>query len=261
MGFAPDQFLRLNREIGIAASHAAAAMLDVAGEALLQPGEGEHQLAHRFALAAEELLPMAGAIARYAVQEHLRAQLGRTAITTDEVRAGRTTNLRQVSVLFVDVVGFTALGERFGPALLGDIADRLAAIAAGAARPPVTLVKTIGDAAMLVAPEPEALLEAAVALLAAAGATDPPFPPLRGGVAGGLVLARNGDWYGEPVNLASRLCDLALPGTILVTTAVKDGCPTFHWEPAGTKPVKGLPGPVELWSTEPTRDSNRRVRA
>ncbi len=250
LGFTEQQLLRLNREVGLAAAQAAAAMLQAAGAAVLRPGEGEHELAHRLALAAAQLLPMAGSIASYAVQEHLRAQLSRTAITPAELRAGHPRDLHEITVLFVDLVGFTALGQRSGPERLGDVAERLAAIAAAVSEPPVTLVKTIGDAAMLVAPEPAPLLLTAAALMAAAEAEGPGFPRLRGGVAHGVALARGGDWYGEPVNLASRICDATPPGAILAPDDVKEASPTAHWAFSGAERLKGIAQPVRLWRLE-----------
>ena len=119
-------------------------------------------------------------------------------------------------------------------------------------RPPVTLVKTLGHGAMLVAPEPGALLAAADALLTAAEAEGAGFPRLRGGLARGVALARGGDWFGEPVNLASRICDVTPPGAILAAANVKDACPFVSWAFAGAECLKGIPEPVELWRLERT---------
>ena len=76
------------------------------------------------------------------------------------------------------------------------------------AKPPVRLVKSIGDALMLVCPEPEPLVVAALTLVD----DSPDLPEMRGGVAFGPALARDGDCYGSTVNLAARLCDRARPG-------------------------------------------------
>jgi len=252
LGFTEEQLLRLNRDVGLAGAHAAAAMLQAAGEVVLRPGEGEHELAHRLALAVAQLLPMAGSVASYAVQEHLRAQLSRTAITPAELRAGHASDLHEVTVLFADLVGFTALGQRQGAQRLGDIAERLAALAAAVAEPPVTLVKTLGDGALLVSPQPTPLLAAADALLTAADAEGGGFPPLRGGLAHGVALARGGDWFGDPVNLASRICDVTPPGAILAPADVKDGCPSARWTFAGVERLKGIAEPVQLWRLDPT---------
>ena len=80
---------------------------------------------------------------------------------------------------------------------------------------PVRLIKTIGDAAMLTSLEPEPLLDAALTLLDAAEAEAEDFPQLRAGIAIGPALSRAGDWFGRPVNLASRITQIARPGSLL----------------------------------------------
>ena len=67
-------------------------------------------------------------------------------------RAGRLRDTVDIAVAFVDLVDYTALGTRLPPEDMGRIAGRLAQLAADTVRRPVTLVKTIGDAAMLVSP-------------------------------------------------------------------------------------------------------------
>ena len=250
LGFTEDQLVELNRHVGMAAGQAAAAMLQAAAEVALRPGEGEHELAHRLALAASQLLPMAGSIASYAVQEHLRAQLSHLAVTPEELRGGHPSELHEVTVLFADLVGFTALGQSSSPERLGDVAERFAAIAAAAARPPAMLVKTLGDGAMLVAPEPSPLLSAADALVTGARAEGADFPQLRVGLARGVALARGGDWYGAPVNLASRISDVTPPGAIVASESVKDAWPSERWEFAGAERLKGVSEPVALWRLE-----------
>ena len=87
------------------------------------------------------------------------------------------------------------------------------------------LVKTIGDAAMLVSPEPPALVEAALSLVDAAEAEGEDFPHLHAGVALGPVVSRGGDWYGHTVNLASRIADIARPSSVVCEDAVHEAAP------------------------------------
>jgi len=58
----------------------------------------------------------------------------------------------EVTVCFADLVGFTRFGERRPAEDLGRVAERLGALVSDLAEPPVRLVKTLGDAAMLVSP-------------------------------------------------------------------------------------------------------------
>ena len=98
---------------------------------------------------------------------------------------------------------------------LGLIAGRLDEIASTAAEPPVRLVKLIGDAAMLVSTEAAAMVEAALRMVEAADAEGEAFPQLRAGIAHGSVHVQAGDYYGRPVNLASRLTAIARPAIVL----------------------------------------------
>ena len=66
------------------------------------------------------------------------------------------------------------------------------------------------------------MLELALELIDAADAEGEDFPQLRVGVAAGAALSRAGDWYGRPVNLASRVTAIARPGSVLATREVRD---------------------------------------
>ena len=71
------------------------------------------------------------------------------------------------------------------------------------------------------------------------------------GFARGVALARGGDWYGAPVNLASRISDVTPPGAILASEDVKEAWPSERWEFAGAERLKGVSEPVRLWRLEP----------
>ena len=46
---------------------------------------------------------------------------------------------------------------------------------------------------------------------------------MRAGLAHGPeLLSRAGDWYGHPVNLASRITGIAYPGSVLVDESIRD---------------------------------------
>ena len=154
--------------------------------------------------------------------------------------------VRDVVVAFVDIVAFTGLSERVTPERLGAVAARLERAAVRAARPPASFVKLVGDAAMIVAPDPEPVVEAVVDMLAVAR-RDPRLPPLHAGVAAGPALHHRGDWLGIPVNVASHLTARAAPGELLATHAVADETAArFRWKRLGAQHVDGVHDPVEL---------------
>ena len=109
-------------------------------------------------------------------------------------------------------------------------------------------IKTIGDAVMLVSADTIRLIDAVLELVNAANTNG--LPQLRAGVADGLAVSRAGDWFGSPVNVASRVTGLARPGTLLVTDSARQssGEPvSLVWVPAGAHRVRGVPGEMELF--------------
>jgi adenylate cyclase len=121
--------------------------------------------------------------------------------------------------------------------------------------PPVKLVKTIGDAAMLVAPEAGPVLDTVIDLVDRS--TDE-GPLLRGGVASGDGLPRAGDWYGRPVNLAARLTGFAKRGSVVTSKEVREACgDAYDWSDAGRRRFKGVKGNVEVFRVRRLQDHAR----
>ena len=165
-----------------------------------------------------------------------------------ERAAGQLPGARHVTVAFADLAGFTRLGEALPPEELQHVASRLAELAHEVAVTPVRFVKSIGDAVMLVCFDPVPLLGAVLDLAAAAAADD--LPRLRIGVACGCAISRAGDWFGSPVNVASRVTAEARPGTVMVADSTRDAAGNaagFEWSPAGARRLKGVSDEVKLF--------------
>jgi adenylate cyclase len=140
------------------------------------------------------------------------------------------------------------------------VANRLETLTAERVSAPVRLVKTIGDAVMLVCPEVPPLVESVLDLVQAADDEGEDFPQLRAGIARGEAIGRGGDWYGRPVNVASRVTGVARPGSVLVTEEVKEEVEdAFDWSFAGKKRLKNVKNQVPLFRARRPRagdDSN-----
>src|SRR5207248_1977435 len=133
---------------------------------------------------------------------------------------------------------------------LGAVARGLAEVASDVASPPVRLIKTIGDAAMLVSTDAASLVTAALELVQAVEEAE--LPALRAGVASGPAINRAGDFYGHSVNLASRVTGAARPGSVLCTEEVRAAAPdAFEWSFAGRFRFKGLPRQQPLYRARP----------
>ena len=90
--------------------------------------------------------------------------------------------------------------------------------------------------------------EAAGAALEIVGATsERNLPAARAGLAIGPVLARGGDYFGLPVNLASRLVDRADSGAVVVDERLREALnDRFTLEPMDSQRLKGI-GTVPAW--------------
>lgn len=172
-----------------------------------------------------------------------------------------------VSVLFADIVGFTALSARTSPealvAMLDDLFTRFDGLAD---RHGLEKIKTIGDAYMVVAGVPEQSATHAIAMarmgldmlatLADYARTHETGAELtiRIGIHSGPVVAgvigRNKfiyDLWGDTVNTASRMESHGLPSRVHITEATKLALrDRFECEPRGEIDVKGK-GPMSTF--------------
>jgi adenylate cyclase len=259
-GLPEEGVLETSRLIGISMANLADANVDLVGEVFTEPGVDERELATRYAAAAQTMAPLLGETLLHAYRIHLRERIRQAVITEAELAEGRLSGTDEVTVAFADLVGFTRLGESLEIEQIGDLTGRLFELATEAARPPVRLVKMIGDAAMFASLESAPLLDAVVSLVESAGTEE--IPPLRAGVARGQALGRGGDWYGRPVNLAARITNFARPESVVVDQAVKDSIEmsnglSFEFSFAGRRRFKGIDGEVPVHRVRRTADDSR----
>lgn len=141
-----------------------------------------------------------------------------------------STNSTYVAVLFVDIVGSTKLYRDLGNARAEAlVAAALERANRSAERFSGQQVKSIGDAIMCVFPD-----EASAARAAMEMQTETAKPPLQGdattlslkaGFAAGDTVCRDGDYFGDAVNIAARLADMAKAGQILTTAQAASALP------------------------------------
>lgn len=260
-GISEDSLLEVAWVLGEGTSRLSSTMTGAFVDTYLQPGDTERDVAVRFAAMARQLLPLMSPVLNAALAGHVREATRRGIIGRAERERGGLATAEEVVVCFADLVGFTSLGGEVGAEALGLVARRLGELAAEVSSPTVPLVKTIGDAAMFVSTDTGATVAAALALVEAVSNAE--LPALRAGVASGPALARAGDWYGQSVNLASRVTGVARPGSVLCTEAVRDAGPDqFSWSSAGRFRLKGVSQAVPLYRARAPegRDQPRRRR-
>ncbi|MFI4984993.1 MAG: adenylate cyclase regulatory domain-containing protein [Solirubrobacterales bacterium] len=247
-GISDEDTLDLLRVLSRGLSQAADSLRAFPLKLVLEPGMTESELAGRYAEAAAQLYPLVDPMLSNVLALHLRHATQTEVISALERSGGQLPGSREVAVCFADLVGFTRLGEEVPADELGRLAGRLEVLATDVVEPPVRLIKTIGDAAMLTSPEPAPLLDAALNLIDAADAEGENFPQLRAGAALGLALPRAGDWFGRPVNLASRITSIARPGSVLAEREVRESArEAYGWSYAGERRLRGVRDPVSLF--------------
>ncbi|HTZ10545.1 MAG TPA: adenylate cyclase regulatory domain-containing protein [Acidimicrobiales bacterium] len=215
-----DTGLQLARVIGSSMARIAEAEMSppvrgmVAGD-----DEGDTvQSADRFARLADTSIPAMAHLLEFVWRRHLQAALRRAMALRTRPGGGTRPVL---AVGFADMVGFTTLSQQLDEEELAAVVSRFEELAhdtitAGGGR----VVKMIGDEAMFVADDAVAAARIGLAL-ADAYADDELLSDVRVALAVGPVLVQDGDYYGTVVNLASRVVNLALPGSVLVTEDVR----------------------------------------
>jgi adenylate cyclase len=148
---------------------------------------------------------------------------------------------RQPAMCFLDITGYTRLTSEQGDAAAAELATTFSRMVqrtshqyAGKA------VKWLGDGVMFYFTDPGPGVVAALDMVD--GAVDAGLPPAHVGLHSGPVLFQEGDYFGQTVNLASRIADYARPGEVLVSQAVVDasaGSPTAFTE-IGPVELKGV---------------------
>jgi class 3 adenylate cyclase len=149
--------------------------------------------------------------------------------TLDQDQRFKITNL---TILFTDLKGSTALYDRVGDLAAFDLVrDHFGALLSAVAAEGGAVVKTIGDAVMATFPTPDRALRAAMNMREAMrkindarGGEDLALNiGLHEGPCLAVVLDERQDYFGQTVNVASRVQGLADPSAILATKPIIEG--------------------------------------
>jgi class 3 adenylate cyclase len=148
---------------------------------------------------------------------------------------------------FADLSGFTALTQLLTPAELSTMLTEFGATVSDVVHDDGgRVVKFLGDAVMWVSSDPERLAKAALDLVDHPRAREEGLQ-VRAGLGYGPILAINGDYFGNAVNLAARLVAAASPGQILAAAEVHEQLP--DWPAIAQDPLilKGFDEPVTAY--------------
>ena len=177
---------------------------------------------------------------------------------------------RQVTAMFADLVGSTALSTGMDPE---DLRDVFAAYSSCAEE---TVSKFGGNVAQYMGDgilayfgyphahedDAEQAVRAGLELIAAVAGLKTCYPQqVRVGIATGVVVVGNltPGIVGETPNLAARLQSIAKPNMVVISDGTRRLLGHFfEFEDLGTRDLKGIAAPVQVWAVlRPTSSTNR----
>jgi class 3 adenylate cyclase len=192
----------------------------------------------------------------------------KAAVTTAASAAPQdTAERRQVTVMFSDLVGSTALSARMDPEDLREVISTYQkTVAETVQRFGGFVAKYMGDGVLVYFGYPQAheddaerAVRAGLELIQAVGALKSSTSlQTRVGIATGLVVvgdligsgeAQERGIVGETPNLAARLQGLAEPNSVVIAESTRKLLGTlFELEDLGARDLRGISGPVRAWT-------------
>jgi adenylate cyclase len=154
---------------------------------------------------------------------------------------------RLPAICFLDLTGYTRLTQERGDAAAADLAATVARLVQpSSVRHGGKPIKWLGDGVMFYFPDPGAGVRAALEMVDELATAS--LPPAHVGLHAGPVLFQEGDYFGQTVNLSSRIADFARQGEVLVSQSVADASKDagVAFADVGAVELKGVSGRVHL---------------
>jgi adenylate cyclase len=215
-------------------------------EPLMRQGVPGMQMAEEMGDLITELLPLTTPLMEYLHRHFLRHFVEQEVISNMEADLEKAAlGQLRVAIAFADLVGFVRFTEEVGEVEALDLIERFVETVEDTLPGDARVVKNIGDGVMIVGNDPAALTDWAIGFQKGFARRSRP----RIGIHYGLTIYRDGDYYGQSVNLASRIVARAHAGEVLVTQPVADGGSTLgvKFEPIGDVELKGFSDPMSLY--------------
>lgn len=254
-GFPLVAFLQMVRVYGQALAQIADAEVRLfhlyVHEPLIRDGVSGLAVAEEMEGMARDLLPLASPIMDHLHQRFLQFFVEQDVVghierdASEELASGRL----RVAIAFADLAGYTRLTEEAGEEQALDVVERFVEEVEETLPDEARVVKSIGDAVMIVSADAASLTEWAVGFQQLR--LQRPLP--RIGIHFGSVIYRDGDYFGTAVNLAARVGARAAGHEVLVTReVVEHGSSYLDFERIGEVRLKGFSSATELYlATQP----------
>jgi len=170
-----------------------------------------------------------------------------------------TLERKLVAILAADAVGYSRLMERDEAAALARLTDHRGVIDGLIARFRGRIAGTAGDSVLAEFASVFDAVQCAVEIQQELGTANGTLPedermPFRIGINVGDVMVKDGDIFGDGVNIAARLQTIARPGGICVSRGVRDHIRhklPYGFEDLGEQSVKNIAQPVRVFRLRP----------
>jgi adenylate cyclase len=195
-----------------------------------------------------ELLPLADPMLLGVHRRRVEHEVTQAVVREAEIKTleGVLPGAIEVTFLFCDLKDFSGYAEVNGDGAAVDLVERLAEVVTGELGPHGHVVKALGDGFMLSYPEPGEAVACCVRIIEQMRGGG--SPGVHAGVHHGVVLYRQGDYFGGAVNLAARLLGLAGRDELLASEAVvRATTGRVDWESRGVQDIRGFSEPVGVY--------------
>ncbi len=118
------------------------------------------------------------------------------------------------SFLIADLAGYTSLTEIHGDLSAANLVSRYIEIVKESLKEDTNLVEQIGDEVLITSGKPKSILKTAINIFNKTE-KEPNFPSIHIGLHAGKVIKQAGRYFGNTLNLTSRICSYSRAGQIL----------------------------------------------
>jgi adenylate cyclase len=219
-------------------------------EPLMRSGTTGVETAEQMYALSRNVLPLAGPVLDHVHQRYLQHFVEQDVVGHMESDLDGTSidlGRMRVAIAFADLAGYTRLTEEEGELTAVDAVERFVDAVEITLPDEARVIKTIGDEAMIVGPDPAALTDWAVGFQSMQN--ERPLPRIA--IHYGVALYRDGDYYGREINIASRVAARSAAGEVLVTRPVVDytntSSPHLEFERIAEVRLKGFSEATEIF--------------
>lgn len=163
---------------------------------------------------------------------------------------------KDVAILMADLTGYTAMTDVHGGASAAKIVNKYMQLVEQSLFGSTQVVQRIGDQVVMISEVPIDLVTTAQKLITIGH--EHHFLSIHMGIHYGSILIDGGNLFGSPINVVSRIMNLANRGQILCSSAYVNELPTgisFKFVSRGKHKLKNVLGHIEVLELSTTQSN------